>query len=62
MVTCVETNATNATGSVSGNTDYLVVGESPGQTKRDDAADNDVPIIDEDEFRELLADYGIDLE
>ena len=36
--------------------------ESPGQTKRDDAADNDVPIIDEDEFRELLGEYGITLE
>ncbi|SDL00279.1 NAD-dependent DNA ligase LigA [Natronorubrum texcoconense] len=58
----VEAHGANATGSVSGNTDYLVVGESPGQTKRDDAADNEVPIIDEDEFRELLGEYGIDLE
>ncbi|WP_440772469.1 NAD-dependent DNA ligase LigA [Natronorubrum sp. DTA28] len=58
----VEAHGANATGSVSGNTDYLVVGESPGQTKRDDAADNDVPIIDEDEFRELLGEYGIGLE
>ncbi|ADB62507.1 DNA ligase, NAD-dependent [Haloterrigena turkmenica DSM 5511] len=58
----VEAHGANATGSVSGNTDYLVVGENPGQTKRDDAAANDVPIIDEDEFRELLAGYGIDLE
>ncbi|ELY46300.1 NAD-dependent DNA ligase LigA [Natronorubrum sulfidifaciens] len=58
----VEAHGANATGSVSGNTDYLVVGENPGQTKRDDAAANDVPIIDEDEFRELLEDQGIDLE
>ena len=57
----VEAHGANATGSVSGNTDYLVVGENPGQTKRDDAAANDVPIIDEDEFRELLEEQGIDL-
>ncbi|EMA46560.1 NAD-dependent DNA ligase LigA [Halobiforma nitratireducens] len=58
----VEAHGANATGSVSGNTDYLVVGENPGQTKRDDAEANDVPIVDEDEFRELLAERGIDLE
>ncbi|QRV17193.1 NAD-dependent DNA ligase LigA [Haloterrigena salifodinae] len=58
----VEAHGANATGSVSGNTDYLVVGENPGQTKRDDAEVNDVPIVDEDEFRDLLAEYGIDLE
>ncbi|WP_126664186.1 NAD-dependent DNA ligase LigA [Haloterrigena salifodinae] len=58
----VEAHGANATGSVSGNTDYLVVGENPGQTKRDDAEANDVPIVDEGEFRELLAEYGIDLE
>ena len=58
----VDAHGANATGSVSGNTDYLVVGDNPGQTKRDDAAANDVPIIDADEFRDLLADRGIDLE
>ncbi|WP_121744229.1 NAD-dependent DNA ligase LigA [Natronorubrum halophilum] len=58
----VEAHGANATGSVSGNTDYLVVGESPGQTKRDDAEENDVPIVDEDEFRELLEEYEISLE
>ncbi|MFC4439699.1 MULTISPECIES: NAD-dependent DNA ligase LigA [Natrialbaceae] len=58
----VEAHGANAAGSVSGNTDYLVVGENPGQTKRDDAEANDVPIVDEDEFRELLAERGIDLE
>ncbi|WP_276255303.1 NAD-dependent DNA ligase LigA [Halomontanus rarus] len=56
----VETHGANATGSVSGNTDYLVVGENPGATKRADAKENDVPIVDEDEFRELLAEYGIE--
>ncbi|OLZ42529.1 DNA ligase (NAD(+)) LigA [Natrinema saccharevitans] len=58
----VEAHGANATGSVSGNTDYLVAGENPGATKRDDARDNDVPILEESEFRELLADRGIDLE
>ncbi|ELZ06414.1 NAD-dependent DNA ligase LigA [Natrialba chahannaoensis JCM 10990] len=57
----VEAHGANATGSVSGNTDYLVVGENPGATKREDAAANDVPIIDEGEFRDLLAERGIDL-
>ncbi|MFC4540572.1 NAD-dependent DNA ligase LigA [Halosolutus amylolyticus] len=58
----VEAHGANATGSVSGNTDYLVVGENPGATKREDAEANDVPIVDENEFRELLAARGIDLE
>jgi DNA ligase (NAD+) len=56
----VQRHGANATGSVSGNTDYLVVGEDPGQSKRDDADENDVPILEEDEFTELLADHGID--
>ena len=55
----VEAHGANATGSVSGNTDYLVVGESPGQRKQDDADANDVPILDEDAFAELLAEHGI---
>ena len=56
----VESHGANATGSVSGNTDYLVAGERPGQSKRDDAAANDVPVLDEKGFAELLADHGID--
>lgn len=58
----VEAHGANATTSVSGNTDYLVVGDDPGATKREDADANDVPIIDEDEFRALLEDEGINLE
>ncbi|WP_226483136.1 NAD-dependent DNA ligase LigA [Natrinema amylolyticum] len=58
----VETHGASATGSVSGNTDYLVAGENPGATKREDARDEDVPILEESEFRALLADEGIDLE
>jgi len=56
----IERHGGAVTGSVSGNTDYLVVGENPGRTKRDDAADNDVPILDEDALADLLADHGID--
>lgn len=56
----VERHGANATGSVSGNTDYLVVGENPGQSKPNDAEENDVPILDESEFWSLLAEEGID--
>ncbi|WP_267641399.1 NAD-dependent DNA ligase LigA [Haloarchaeobius amylolyticus] len=55
----VERHGGSATSSVSGNTDYLVVGENPGQSKRDDADANDVPTIDEAEFREVLEDHGV---
>jgi DNA ligase (NAD+) len=56
----VEARGANATSSVSGNTDYLVAGESPGRSKRDDAAAEDVPVVDEAEFAELLAERGVD--
>jgi DNA ligase (NAD+) len=56
----VEAHGANATGSVSGNTDYLVAGEDPGQTKRDDAESEDVPIVDEDGFASLLAERGVE--
>jgi DNA ligase (NAD+) len=56
----VQRYGANATSSVSGNTDYLVVGDDPGQSKRDDAAANDVPILTETEFREFLAERGIE--
>ncbi|WP_160134356.1 NAD-dependent DNA ligase LigA [Halococcus salsus] len=56
----VERHGANSTGSVSGNTDYLVVGDEPGQTKRDDAAAEDVPELTESEFVDLLDEYGIE--
>ncbi|WP_136687576.1 NAD-dependent DNA ligase LigA [Halorhabdus amylolytica] len=55
----VEAHGGSATGSVSGNTDYLVVGENPGQRKREGAESEGVPIVDEDEFEELLAERGV---
>ncbi len=58
----VERHSGDATDSVSGNTDYLVVGENPGETKQEDAETNDVSELDPDEFFDLLADRGVDLE
>ena len=56
----VERHGGRVTGSVSGATDYLVVGESPGRTKRADADANDVPTLDEDAFAGLLGERGIE--
>jgi len=56
----IERHGGTVTGSVSGNTDYLVVGDDPGRTKCDTAADNDVPTLDEGSFADLLADRSID--
>lgn len=56
----VERHGANSTGSVSGNTDYLVVGENPGQTKREDADTENVPELTEEEFEELLEERGIE--
>ena len=55
----VEAHGANATGSVSGNTDYLVAGENAGQRKQDDAAANDVPVLDEAGFATFLDERGI---
>jgi len=55
----VETRGGNATGSVSGNTDYLVVGDSPGQRKREDADAEGVPVLNEEAFEELLEERGV---
>ena len=53
----VEKHGANATGSVSGNTDYLIAGENAGQSKRSDAEAEDVPILSEDEFTaEIVAE------
>jgi DNA ligase (NAD+) len=49
----VEALGANATGSVSGNTDYVVAGEDPG-SKLDRAKELGVEILDEAAFLELL--------
>ena len=46
------------TGSVSSNTDYLVIGESPGRSKFNRAQALETPIIDEDELRALASERG----
>jgi len=56
----VERHGGTVAGSVSGNTDYLVVGENPGRRKREDAEAEGVPRIDETAFRDLLAERGVD--
>ena len=56
----VERHGGTATSSVSGNTDYLVVGENPGTRKREDAVENDVPIVDEAAFLGILEAAGVD--
>jgi len=57
----VEANGGSATSSVSSNTDYLVVGETPGRSKREDAEANDVPTLGEEEFEALLEDRGVEV-
>jgi DNA ligase (NAD+) len=49
----IEKKGGKVSSSVSRNTDYVVVGESPG-SKRDKAEDFDIPILEEDEFLELM--------
>ena len=46
----------NPTSSVSSNTDYLVVGSEPGDTKLADAEEHDVETLDEEGFLELLGE------
>jgi DNA ligase (NAD+) len=50
----IEARGGKATGSVSGRTTALVVGESPGASKRAKAEELGVPIIDGTVFRDLL--------
>jgi DNA ligase (NAD+) len=57
----VDRHGGSATSSVSGNTDYLVAGDNPGQTKQQAAAEEDVPILSESEFLERLQERGVDI-
>ena len=49
----IETNGGKVTGSVSGNTDYLVLGEDPG-SKYDQAQKRGVPTISEQELKDII--------
>ncbi len=53
----IEQRGGRVTGSVSGNTDYLVVGEDPG-SKLDRARELGVEILDEAGLRELSEHSG----
>ncbi|WP_225335616.1 NAD-dependent DNA ligase LigA [Halomicrobium urmianum] len=55
----VERHGGSATSSVSSNTDYLVAGDDPGQSKRDDAEAEGVDIVDEEKFEALLEERGV---
>jgi DNA ligase (NAD+) len=57
----IEHHGGRVTGSVSGATDYLVVGSDPGRRKREDAGAEGVPAIEESEFEALLSEHGIDV-
>jgi len=58
----VERAGGSATSSVSSNTDFLVTGANPGQTKRDDAAEHDVPVLDGVEaFEAKLRECGVEV-
>jgi DNA ligase (NAD+) len=52
----LERNGADVTSSVSGETDYLVVGDNPGGTKVEDAREHGVERLDEEEFRENFLD------
>ncbi len=54
----VERYGGNATSSVSGATDYLVVGENPG-SKLDEAREKGVETLEEEEFKSLLSSKGM---
>jgi len=56
----VERHGGSATSSVSGNTEYLVLGDNPGQSKQDDAEQEGVPTLSEDEFEDLLDERGVE--
>ena len=56
----VEANGARATSSVSGETDYVVVGEDPG-SKLDEARERGVTTLDEEGFVALLAEKGVEV-
>ena len=54
----VEQHGANATSSVSGHTDFVVAGPGAGR-KRDNAQELGVPVLDEEEFVDLLRNQGL---
>ncbi|MEF8893276.1 NAD-dependent DNA ligase LigA [Halodesulfurarchaeum sp.] len=58
----VESHGGSATSSVSGNTDYLVTGANPGQSKRDAAAEHAVEALEPEAFFAELERRGVTVE
>jgi DNA ligase (NAD+) len=56
----VEALAGRASSNVSGNTDYVVAGPDAG-SKLDDAREQDILVMDEEEFASFLQDRGVEL-
>jgi DNA ligase (NAD+) len=54
----IEQHGGKVTGSVSGKTDYLVVGDSPGGSKFRKAQQLEVPMIDEARLLEMIEQDG----
>lgn len=52
----MEKHGADVTSSVSSETDYVVVGENPGETKIEDAEEHEVEELREEDFREKLLD------
>jgi DNA ligase (NAD+) len=50
----LKTHGANVTSAVSGETDYLVVGENPGSRKRERAAAEGVETLDPEAFEERI--------
>jgi DNA ligase (NAD+) len=49
----IESKGGKVTGSVSGNTDYLILGENPG-SKYDEAQKRGIPTLSEDELYRMI--------
>jgi len=58
----IERYGGRVTGSVSGATDYLVVGSDPGRRKHEDADAEGVATLDGADFEALLAEHGVDVD
>ncbi len=57
----VESHGGSATSSVSGNTDYLVVGANPGTSKQEAAAEHGVETLDPAAFFDVLEERGVSI-
>jgi len=54
LIDLLEQHGADVTSSVSSGTDYLVIGENPGETKRETAEEVEVEEIDANEFRDKI--------